>query len=313
MKKFTIYLSLIVAMIIVNSCGDNSVIESQQSEIDSLSAEIRYLNEVIDGLQARNAELRDTIAMVSYPASQRLVKAKEAIKDNNLAEATKELDGIIAYFPNSEEAEAVNALRKQIENIREQQRIEAERIEALGFKAIKPKTVVKIDYNTVNLSNISVGNRFVFDSYDDRYFYRDADRGNKYVTMSMSVKSDSKNPRIPQLAIYRINGKTMRLIDTFTTEYARWSDYGCYLGNYHDSRNDFSKVSTVQFKLGTQVESEILNKPYAIVIKNENVLTEQYDRFKNPPQYWTGYASYKQTLSPDDFVNNYTLVKISNL
>ena len=74
MKKFTIYLSLIVAMIIVNSCGDNSVIESQQSEIDSLSAEIRYLNEVIDGLQARNAELRDTIAMVSYPASQRQKK-----------------------------------------------------------------------------------------------------------------------------------------------------------------------------------------------------------------------------------------------
>jgi len=42
----------------------------------------------------------------------------------------------------------------------------------------------------------------------------------------------------------------MHKVITFETEYARWSSYGHYLGNYTDKINDFSKVSTVRFKLG---------------------------------------------------------------
>ena len=131
--------------------------------------------------------------------------------------------------------------------------------------------------------------------------------------MSMSVTSTNKYPKIPEFAVYRIEGDEMKWEGVFTTEYARWSDYGSYLGNYHDSRNDFSKVSTVKFKLGCEVEESITKQPYAIVVKKQNVLSEEYDRFKNPPQYWTGSASYPYTLKLESFDVDYGIIKIYNL
>ena len=129
----------------------------------------------------------------------------------------------------------------------------------------------------------------------------------------MSVTSTEHNPNLPQLAAYSIKGEEMRLIGEFDTEYARWEDYGTYLGNYHDSSNDFSKVSTVKFKLGLQVSDEELSKPYAIVLMKKNVLTSHYDRFATPPQSYIGSADYPTTLSIDDFKSEYAIVKRYNL
>lgn len=36
---------------------------------------------------------------------------------------------------------------------------------------------------------------------------RQADKGNKYITASMSVKNSEKDPKLPQLAVYKIEGK----------------------------------------------------------------------------------------------------------
>ena len=164
------------------------------------------------------------------------------------------------------------------------------------------KTTVKIDYNSVTLSAISVGNRFVFDAYDDRWFYRDADRGCKFVTMQMAVTSTDHDPNLPEFAVYTIIGDKMNLVGSFETRFARWRDYGAYLGNYHDSTNDFAKVSTVKFKLGLQVSNEKLAKPYAIVLRKKNVLSSHYDRFDDPPISYIGSADYPSTLTIDDFI-----------
>ena len=131
--------------------------------------------------------------------------------------------------------------------------------------------------------------------------------------MSMSVTSTNHEPDLPQLALYTINADKMSLEGTFQTEFARWSDYGAYLGNYHDTRNDFSKVSTVKFKLGLQVDDEILKRPYAIVAKKENALSLSYDRYENPPYSYTGSVSYPSTLTVEDFSDDYVMVKLSNL
>ena len=131
--------------------------------------------------------------------------------------------------------------------------------------------------------------------------------------MRMSVTSTSHDPELPELALYSISGDKMILVGTFDTRFARWSDYGAYLGNYHDSSNDFSKVSTVRFKLGLQVSNEKLSKPYAIVLKKKNALTYHYDRFANPPISYIGSASYPSSLNIDNFKNGYVLIKRYNL
>ncbi len=299
--NFIITLSIIF---IISSCGENTQNNTSEFKADIDSVAI---------LKQHVAELQKEIELLKYPANQRLASIKEDISNDNLDKALSSISNLENLFPDSPEAKLCPDLRSQISNKKEELRKEQERLEALGFKALSVKNTITIGYNTISLSNISVGNKFVFDAYEDRWFYRDADRGNRYVTMAMAVKSSSKNPELPQFAVYTIAGKTMSLESTFKTEYARWSDYGSYLGNYHDSKNDFAKVSTVYFKLGCEVSENVVKGPYAIVVKNENVLTENYDRFKNPPQYWTGSASYPQTLSIEDFTSRYTLVRLSNL
>lgn len=307
MKNFTLCILGAMTTIIVCSC-------SSKKETEAKIAEVKMIYQ--DSLAVLKQELKDAkakIELLSYPADQRLQKAKNLIDTGELDKAITEINQLKKLFPNSSEASSSSALLTRINELKEAKRKEEERIKALGFKAIPEQATVKVDYNTVTYSSISVGDRFIFDAYDDRWFYRDADRGSKYVTMQMSVTSTSHEPNLPELALYIITGDEMILEGTFDTEFARWRDYGAYLGNYHDSTNDFSKVSTVKFKLGLQVSDDKLTKPYAIVLKKKNALSYHYDRFSNPPISYTGSADYPTYLNINDFKDRYALIKRYNL
>ena len=298
---------IVYAFTLLSSCG------VEQSKYDEALGEIESLKLELSKKEMELKMLHDSVTVLKYPADQRLLKAKELTASGNFDDALNEIEELKRIFPNSSEAKSSSDLLQQINEKKEAARKEQERIKALGFKAISEQSTVKIDYNTITLSGISVGNTFTFDAYDDRYFYNDADRGTKYVTMQMSVTSTSHDPDLPEVALYGIQGGEMNLVGTFRTEFARWSDYGAYLGNYHDSRNDFAKVSTVKFKLGLQVENPILSNPYAIVVKKVNVLDYTYDRFSNPPISYVGSANYPSSLKVDDFSGDYVIVKRFNL
>lgn len=291
---------------------DNSLLET----VDSLNAEIATLRADYHASLLKVAALRDSVELLRYSPTQRLDRIKELIAAKDTDAAEREIKALQTLFPQSAETvDRLPALRTELTALIDAQKAEQQRQEALGFKALKAATTIKVDYNTVTLSGFSISNRFTFDSYDDSYYYRDADRDNKYVTMAMSVKSESKSPDIPEFALYSISGKEMLFVTTFTTRYARWRDYGAYLGNYTDSNNDFAKVSTVRFKLGAEAPTELVSKqPFAIVMKNSNVLSEGYERFNNPPKYWLGTAAYPSRLTLSDFNDGaYTLIKLYNL
>lgn len=283
---------------------------NESSKFEAL--EKSYQDSIVD-LKKQLAEAKSLIETLRYPADQRLQKAQSYFDKGELDEAEREINDLKKLFPNSQETTSSLALKQKISQKRDEIKKEEERVKALGFKAIQQLSVLKIDYNTITLSNITTGSRFVFDAYDDSWYYRDADRGSKYVTMQMSVTSTSHEPQLPQAALYSINGDEMDFVSTFDTKFARWRDYGAYLGNYHDSTNDFSKVSTVKFKLGCQVNEGVLSKPYAIVLMNKNVLHYRYERFDNPPVSYVGSADYPQKLTLDNFQSDYTLVKTVNL
>lgn len=260
--------------------------------------------------------LRDSIELLSFPANQRLEKINNLISLGSYQEAKKEIANLNELFPESKEAKATPNLMKRIEQLIEKKRSEEERIKALGFKAIPAKQTVKVDYNTIEFSSISVGNTFTFDSYGDRYFYRTADRGNKYITAAMKITSDSNTPKLPQLAVYAIQGDHMEFIDSFTTRFARWKDYGTYLGNYHDFGNDFAKTSSVRFKIGAEVTEELTKKAFALVLKKENALTRYEERFDDPPVQYRGSVDYPQRLVLDNFTgenSQYYIIKTFNL
>ena len=290
-----------------------SCTNSQTNDSAKLAEIERRYQDSIVVLKNQLQEAYDMIGILKFPADQRLNHIIELYNSEEYKSAKKEINELKSIFPNAKENVEADKYIAKIQSIEAAKRAKEERIKALGFKAINPQTTIKIDYNTVTFSSIGVGGKFIFDSYDDYYHYKDADRGYKYVSMQMSVTSTNNSPQIPEVALYTISGDKMKYEGCFMTRFARWRDYGAYLGNYHDSSNDFAKVSTVKFKLGIEVSNESLAKPYAIVLMKENVLYEKYERFDNPPYSYTGSANYPSTLSLDDFMEKYAIIKCFNL
>ncbi len=307
MKSFFIVLMATSGLSLVYSC-------SSKSEIDAKIAEVEKKYQ--DSLTLMRNELKEAktkIEVLSYPADQRFAHINELFNAQEYEKAKKEIAELKNVFPNAAENNECSKILEKITALEVAKKAEEERIKALGFKAIPQKTSFKIDYNTIALSSIGIGRTFTFDYRSDEWTYREADRGTKYISAAMSVTSTNHDPDLPQFAVYKIEGGNMIYEESFDTEFARWEDYGTYLGNYHDSRNDFAKVSTVKFKIGAQISDDVLSKPFAIVVKNENRLTSSFDRYKNPPKSYIGSVSYPKTLSVEDFTKNYTLVKTYNL
>ena len=305
-----VILLLTFSTTMIISCG------VKQSEYDSIKDELETAKKQIIQDSVRISNLRDTITMLSLPANQRLTLINEQVSNGKYSQAQRSIDELNRLFPNSKESQQTSAILQRIDDLIAKQKAEEERVKALGFKALKPQSSSTIDYNKVSFSNITTSSTFVFDSYGDSWRYRTADRGNVYITAVMSVTSSSKNPDLPTLAIYSINGDQMNLEGTMEVRFARWQDYGHYLGNYPDYSNDFAKTSTIRFKLGKEVSSDVIKKPYAIVLKKYNGLSRKNDKYADPPVSYSGYIDYPYALSINDFTidnSQYIITKISNL
>lgn len=308
--KIRVIALLSVFTAIISGCG------VKQEEFDKVKRELEIVKKQVIQDSIYISHLRDTITMLSFPADQRLALIKKQVAEGEYNKAQKGVDELNRLFPNSKESQQTTSILQQIDNLIAKKKAEEERQKALGFKALKPVSSATIDYNKLSFSSIGVSRSFHFDSYGSGGFQRTADRGNTYVVASMSVTSTSKSPDLPTLAVYSIQGDKMHREGIMEVRFARWEDYGYYLGNYPDYGNDFAKTSTVRFKLGVEVSSEITNKPYAVVLKKSNGLSREYDSFKNPPVSYSGYIDYPYNLSIDDFSGEnarYVVIKISNL
>ena len=226
MKK-VVYTSL---LLVLSSCGvDSEKYNKAIATNDSLMNICDSLTAKVTRQESEISELKKSVAQYSYPADQRFHTILSYIKSNDFDLAKKEINDLQSTFPNSKEASECNNQLSIIEKEEIKIKMEEERLKALGFKALKQQSNFKVDYNTITMSNISIGSQFIFDSYDDRYFYREADRGNKYITAKMTVTSSIKEPNLPQAAIYTISGDKMVFNERFDLRYARWEDYGTYL------------------------------------------------------------------------------------
>lgn len=308
MKHLVFYIFSIAAILAICSCGNST------SKSDPL---VDSLNNVIAKQKAEIKSLSDTINILKFPADQRFAKAFELLSGNNLDDAEKSFKEIKELFPLSDEAKKCDEQLQVIAKKRLEIEAEKERIKALGFKALKPVSVATISDVSIALSGFSVGKEFAHDTYPtysgSEWFYNTADKGNKFITCSMSATSKNSDPLLPTLALYSVQGDKLNHQGDFRIEFARWDDYGSYLGNEPDNNNDFAKVNTVKFKLGCEASAEIFSKPYIVVLKLENTQERNYDRYRNPPYWYRGTSGYPSSLTIDDFNSDYKAVKISNL
>jgi hypothetical protein len=292
--------TLIVTLLLIASCSSSNTDNTD------------LLNKITQ-LEKENKELTETIELLEYPASDRLSNIKKSISENQFNEALTEIDNLHKLFPQSKEATEIDYLRKSISDKQIEAKQEEDRIKALGFKVLKEESNIKVGYNKISVGAFSTATTFTYDAYDDRYFYNTADRGNKYVSSRISITSSDKNPMLPVFYAYSINGDKLELINKFYLKFARWDDYGSYLGNYHDNRNDFAKTSTIPFKIGIEISDELLQKPIVILVRDENCLSRNYNRFDNPPVSYSSSSCHSQkVLTIEDLREGYFVVKILN-
>ena len=310
--KYLIYILVAISSISLVCCGDNA------NPTLELQAKVDSLANLVTAQQATISAMHDSIVVLQFPADQRLARIKQLISNGAFDSAKKEIASLLAFFPNSQDATQCPALTESINTKLAAIEAEKQRIKALGFKTLKPQTKVSVGYNTVTFSSFSVGNKFIHDVYPtytgSSWYEHTADRGNKYISCAMDVTSTSKDPDIPTLAFYAIQGDKLIKKGDLWIQMGRWKDYGTYLGNEHDLNNDFSKVSTVKFKLGLELPEADFKEPYIIVLKKANTQVRHYERMRNPPVYYNGNAGYPQTLNIDNFSNgDYVAIKIANL
>lgn len=299
MKKTLLTLPIIMLLF---SCSDGP----SKSEFDKVKSDL-------EECKKENEINMKIIAELKVTPQQRLEEAKKLFEDKDYSNAKLKYEELSRRYPNTEESKISEKSIKEIEILIEKERLEKEKIKTLGFKVLKEVSSVKVGEVLLNFRSISISKNFVFDRYDDTYHYREAERGSKYIVASVSISSESKYPKLPPVYAYKILDGELKYVETLDYEFARWDDYGSYLGNYSDFRNDFAHTKTIRFELGSQIsEEEIKNNPIFIIVGNDNTFERNSERFKNPPiSYSRSSYDYKNVLSIEDF-KYYTLIKIFN-
>ena len=302
MKRFNVL--FLILFLLLLSCKE----DIEKSPI------VIHLKTEIDILKSQNQNLRDSMELLSYPASERIVSIKKLVEDNQFGAAQKEIAEIKALFPRSQEIAECVFQEKVISDKKEKLLEEAKRQKALGFKAIQEKKNIEVGYNKISIGSFSISNTFTFDAYDDRYFYKTADRDSKYVSARISISSKDKNPNLPIFHVYSVDGDELIYEKQLLLKFARWEDYGSYLGNYHDNGNDFAKTSTIPFKVGVELNNTLLSKPLVIVCHKQNVMSRIYNRYDNPPVSYlvSSYYSPQKVLTLSDLNDGYELIYFLN-
>lgn len=257
----------------------------------------------------------------TYKASPgiRLAKAQELANAGKLKEAIAEYGALIEA--NGTTAEAATARTLLAAAVKQQAAAEAEqrRRLSLGFKALKEAKSVDINDITVHAISVATGRIWTYDGHGDGYVYSyyqsEAERGATYVFARFSISAKSKNPELPPMALYRIDGDKMEFVSHLSYRFRRWEQYGTYLGNYHDSGNDFAYSSTIAFTAGYEVNLEAFEQyPHVVVVQRKQCV----DRRRNPrdtPEISYGYGlrcATAKSLSLADFDNDYAVIKMFN-
>lgn len=283
MKKIII---LSVAFVLLNSCdlGNNVKSTDSQTTTEKVNNELSYLSE-----------------------NELYEKAMASISNYEDAKALNILQYLKNKFPNYQKEMVDTFIKTMDQKIKEK-----EELANKGFSSIKENKMVTYADLIYTFSDISIGKTLIADRYEDRYFYWEAERGNKFIINKFSIKSESKDPLLCPILIYKQSSNSLELIGKCFYKFNRWKDYGTYLGNYIDRGNSFVYSEKINFVAGYEIqESELENNAIFIVLKKDHCAIREEDRFANPPiSYNLSECGVKNTLTTDDFLNDYVLIKV---
>jgi Skp family chaperone for outer membrane proteins len=259
-------------------------------ELETLRAEVARL-------QAENEQLRLSPWALTADLDHAL-----AMQDRTKAEVAWQR--LARSFPHSKELgparKRVEALQAQLQAAQE----ESKRVAALGFKALRVNPFFMHADTTLRLTEAGLARRWIFDSYGHGWRYLDSEKGQRMLTTRVTVTSKAKNPVLFGIGAYVADGATMTQVGTLRYRFVRWLDFGAFLGNHADFRNDFTHHSRIPFSAGAALNDDVLKRrPLYLVVTREGCHSRLHDRMIQPPVHYVpgSCASLKKTLTVEDF------------
>jgi hypothetical protein len=172
-----------------------------------------------------------------------------AVKANDAEKAKAALKRLTDRYPLSaeaaEEGKRVDALVAQA-SVPPRKR--QTRMAALGFKALRTSPYFSHGDTSIGLTATAVVTRWNFDRHGDGWKFLDAEKGRKFVTATVTVRSKSQDPLLFGIGAYVANGSVLTYVGRMRYRFVRWRDYGSFLGTQADFRNDFTHTSAFLFR-----------------------------------------------------------------
>lgn len=166
--------------------------------------------------------------------------------------------------------------------------------------SIPSKSAIELSKNKYSNFKFRVSNRFMYDRYDDTYHYSEAERGDKYITSDITVKSSIKNPMLHGFGVYYLDkDSSLNLIGIMEYRFYRWKDYGTYLGNYSDNKNDFAYTENIRFAIGTPANEDLLKNRLFVLTRETPSFVRGFERFRNPPVFYEFTGSMLKKIDKD--------------
>ena len=290
-KQSIVFIVLAITTNLLLSCT-----QANKTDVTAKIAEVESkYQDTIKILRHQLSEANEKIGILSYPADQRLAHIGELFNSGDYDGVKKETAELKRVFPNAKENDGCNEYLKKIEAIEAAKKAEEDRIKALGYKAFKDNPTVKFGNVTYSFSGFTYGRTFTFEYVLDvnEYSYEVADKNCTYILASLSISTKENHASPPRVYACEIVDGKLKEIDDFRIEYATYDTYGASIGNYSETSHDFSKVSSVKYKMAAQIPQSYTSKPIVIIAKKTY-----------------GYLSGE--ISIDEVRENYEVIKILN-
>jgi len=288
-----------VAAAALTACNESTA----PTDTAATTAELARLKSENETLKTDKQKLEKQVEELQQTPETLLTKVKALIASGDLGQTTPLLETMRTRFGDTPQLKVATTAVAQAQAESDRKQALAKELEARGFYAIKPTMSPVIGNNTLKVESLKLANTWTFDSRNDgEYHYRDAEKGSSYLLMNVTVHSTDKDPMLPEVAVYTIDGKEMTRVGVFSYEFRRWQSYGTFIGLYHDFKNDFARASAVPFNAAASVINYYAKKPFAVVATGKNCY-ERGDAIGQPNvRYTIGVECLSKTvLTIDDF------------
>ena len=255
-------------------------------------------------LAAEVKSLKLQLEELNQTAFVMLQKVQALVQIEDLAQATALADKLEKRFGATTEVRTARSEISRLQGVLMQREALARQIEARGLYALPTSRSPKLGSFVIKVESVMIGNRWTFDSHGDSFMYRDSRRGEKFVILKTVLQNTDKSqdPDLPDIGVYRIDGKTMTRVSTVGYEFRRWTSYGTFIGLYHDFKNDFAHTASVSFTAAASIDDDAAKAPFAVVAAAEGC-SERGSKIGQPEVEYTrtSNCNTKSTLSAEDF------------